>query len=271
MLSFISTIDEFFTKLFSRLANDISFGTFGVLFAGIIIGILICGSVYGILLLKSIEEDENFKTDLHQNAEASFLKIKSEVNEIKNRLIENSEGLSTKEKFAILGESINQTLNAVASEYYPNSKYPLYELNIEELIMLIHYIATRIEEIFNKPLLKPFRKMSISQIFRFLDAKKKIQETKVVKAANKVHAGKISKVFFTIINYANPVYWFKKLITGTTVNFALRKISLIIIDMVAEETNKTYSKQLFENDANIYRQEIEENLKSLEEGEDNDE
>ena len=66
------------------------------------------------------------------------------------------------------------------------------------------------------------------------------------------------------LKYANPVYWVKKLFVGSTINFALRKISLLIIDIVADETNKTYSKSIFNKERRLKQLEIETSLKELE-------
>ncbi|MFR7880060.1 MAG: hypothetical protein ACLU5J_00120 [Christensenellales bacterium] len=66
------------------------------------------------------------------------------------------------------------------------------------------------------------------------------------------------------LKYANPVYWVKKLFVGSTINFASRKISLLIIDIVADETNKTYSKSIFNKERRLKQLEIETSLKELE-------
>ena len=54
----------------------------------------------------------------------------------------------------VLGNTLMNTIKLIASTYYPKSKYPLYELNISELVVLLHYITNRIDEIFDKNILK---------------------------------------------------------------------------------------------------------------------
>lgn len=56
----------------------------------------------------------------------------------------------------------------------------------------------------------------------------------------------------------------EKLFVGSTINFASRKISLLIIDIVADETNKTYSKSIFNKEKRLKQLEIETSLKELE-------
>ena len=167
-------------------------------------------------------------------------------------------------RFDILGKKIIEIVNKISSEYYPESKYPIYELTIEELILFMHYLSNRIGDIFDKPLLAPFKKISIAQIFKILDTKKKIEETKAAKAFKKANVGKVSSIIMGGLKYANPVYCLKKLFVGSTINFASRKISLLIIDIVADETNKTYSKSIFNKERRLKQLEIETSLKELE-------
>lgn len=258
----IQSIDDFFTKIFSSLKEAITWNTFWTLIAGIVIGFVICSTIYGILLMNSIskkeKEIENTKKDIDDD------KINNIVEQIKNSYVEESEGLSVTSRFDILGKKIIEIVNKISNEYYPESKYPIYELTIEELILFMHYLSNRIGDIFDKPLLAPFKKISIAQIFKILDTKKKIEETKAAKAFKKANVGKVSSIIMGGLKYANPVYWVKKLFVGSTINFASRKISLLIIDIVADETNKTYSKSIFNKERRLKQLEIETSLKELE-------
>ena len=258
----IQSIDDFFTKIFSSLKEAITWNTFWTLIAGIVIGFVICSTIYGILLMNSIskkeKEIENTKKDIDDD------KISNIVEQIKNSYVEESEGLSVTSRFDILGKKIIEIVNKISSEYYPESKYPIYELTIEELILFMHYLSNRIGDIFDKPLLAPFKKISIAQIFKILDTKKKIEETNAAKAFKKANVGKVSSIIMGGVTYANPVYWVKKLFVGSTINFASRKISLLIIDIVADETNKTYSKSIFNKERRLKQLEIEPSLKELE-------
>ena len=257
----IQSIDDFFTKIFSSLKEAITWNTFWTLIAGIVIGFVICSTIYGILLMNSIskkeKEIENTKKDIDDD------KINNIVEQIKNSYVEESEGLSVTSRFDILGKKIIEIVNKISSEYYPESKYPIYELTIEELILFMHYLSNRIGDIFDKPLLALFKKISIAQIFKILDTKKKMEETKAAKAFKKANVGKVSSIIMGGLKYANPVYWVKKLFVGSTINFASRKISLLIIDIVADETNKTYSKSIFNKERRLKQLEIETSLKEL--------
>ena len=137
------------------------------------------------------------------------------------------------------------------------------ELTLEELIVLCHYIAERIDQMFDRRILKPFKTMSISKVLKLLDTYKGIQETKVLKTVKKTTP--VRKVLLTILNYANPIYWFKKLVINGTLSAATSKMSQIVIDIVADETMKVYSKSLFNEEKTLNDENITKELQEMEE------
>ena len=258
----INKIDSFFSKVFESLKDIVSWSTFFTLLAGIVIGFVICSTIYGITLLKSVKKESGkIKLNTTVVSEEELLKI---VNEIKTSFVDETEGLSVKYRFEVLGSKLVEVASRIACLYYPNSKYPLYELTVEELIMFLEYLSKRIEGVFDKPILKHFKKISISQVFKILDTKKKIDESKVTKIIKKTQPSKIKSAVMVVLKVANPVYWVKKLIIGTTIDTAVRKASLLVIDIVAEETSKTYSKSLFNEEKTLKMLEIEKQLEELE-------
>ena len=53
------------------------------------------------------------------------------------------------------------------------------------------------------------------------------------------------------LNVLNPVYWFRKTIMNTTLDFAVNKLCLAVIEIVGEETYKIYSKRVFDEEKNL--------------------
>ena len=260
--SLIEKIDGFFTELFSELQETISWSSFWILVAGIVVGFVICSSIYSILLFKSINNQEE---KIKANAFIASDELVQEIVEnIKKSYVEDTEGLMVRERFEVLGSKLYLEINQIATLYYPTSKYPLYELTIEEMILFLHYLSNRIDEVFDHPILKPFKKISVSKIFEIIDTKKRIDENKIVKATKKAHVGKIKSFLIDAVKIINPIHWFKKLVVNSTISFATRKISLIIIDIVADESNKTYSKKIFDKEKSIREMEIEQILEELE-------
>ncbi len=260
----IKDIDDFFTSFFEKLSRALTFQTLFVLLTGVILGFVICSTIYGVLILSSLNNKKRVRLDKELNIDADEVKIKNEIEIIKKKFVQQTDGLAVKERFEALGPSLMDTINIVASSYYPHSKYPLYELSISELILFLRYLSYRIEGIFDTPILRPFKNMTISQIIKIIDTQKKISENKVVKKINNPVTNKFKKVMLGILNYANPVYWVKKLVMGTAINIATKKICLIVIDIVGDETNKTYSKAIFNKERNLYSEEIENTINNME-------
>lgn len=255
----VSDIDNFFTSFFENLRESISWTTFLVLLSGILIGFVICSSIYGLLMISSLKKEGKKEINIKSYDETFF----QEVKKIKKNFQESTDSLSVKERFELLPHTLYEAINKIASLYYPHSKYPLYELSIEELTLFLRYLSMRIEHVFDKPFLKLFKKMTITQILNFIDMKKKINENKIVKSINNPISNKAKTTIGLILNYANPVFWFKKLVMNGTVNLATRKICLIIIDIVCDETNKTYSKAIFNEEKLLLKNEIHSEILKL--------
>lgn len=263
---FVSKIDEVFSEAFKGLGSEFKWSSFVILLTGILIGFVVSVAVYLIVFLISIKNEKKIQI-LKANINEIQEKTEEEIKEIKDNFLNDSDGLPMKEKTQLLGSTIYKVVNTVAMSYYPESKYPLYELSVEELIMFLHYLSNRLDEVFSKGILKPFRKMTISQVFRFIDTKKRIDENKLVKAASKAKPGKVFGTISTVLNYANPIYWFKKAVINTTINLTMNKIFLLVIDIVADETNKAYSKSIFNQELQLNKQAIESVIQEIAEQE----
>lgn len=265
-LFILSKIDDFFTEIFSGLGKNFSWSSVVVLLTGILIGFVLSLAIYLIIFIASIKSEER-KIDENKVKDEDVLKTElvEKVTELKTNFLNDSTGLSTKEKTQMLGSAIYQTVNIIASTYYPESKYPIYELSVDELIVLLKYLSTRLDEVFSKNVLRLFRKMTVTQVFNFIDAKKKVEDNKIVKATIKAKPHKIVSAITATLNYANPIYWFKRIFTNTVVNFTLNKIFILVIDIVADETSKAYSKSIYNEEINVNRKEIDEAIAEMEE------
>lgn len=264
-LTVLSKIDDFFTEIFSGLGKNFSWSSVVVLLTGILIGFVLSLAIYLIIFVASIKAEKK-KIDENRIKDEDALKedLVEKVSEIKTNFLNDSTGLSTKEKSQMLGTTIYQTVNVIASTYYPESKYPIYELSVDELIVLLKYLSTRLDEVFSKNILKLFRKMTVTQVFNFIDAKKKVEDNKIVKATIKAKPHKIISTITATLNYANPIYWFKRIFTNTVVNFTINKIFILVIDIVADETSKAYSKSIYNEEININRMEIDQAIAEME-------
>lgn len=256
----LTKVDDFFNWLFKDLNGNFDVRSIVLIFIGILIGSVLLASIYGIIIMTSLKKQE--KKDPISLSKINDEVIISEVEKIKKEYKDVTSTFTPTEKVKVLGHTILDTIKTIAKIYYPDSKYPLYELTLSELVILTHYIADRIDKMFDKKVLKVFKNMSISQVLKILDIYKNIQDRKLAKAVKKT--GPVRKVLLTILNYANPIYWFKRLIINGTINSAVSKVSMIVIDIVADETNKVYSKNLFSVEKEAMNDAIQLELKEME-------
>ncbi len=161
-----------------------------------------------------------------------------------------------------------ELIEEISSFYFPDSKYPMLELSVNEFITLNHYITDRIDGILEQPLLKNTRNIRITKIVRAYETKKAIEQKRLIKAAKSGAVKTTMKVTLGALNLFNPAYWFRKLVINTSVDFVTRKICLMIISIVGEETSKIYSKKLFDKDVEFDL--VERELRALEAGSDDD-
>jgi hypothetical protein len=127
----------------------------------------------------------------------------------------------------------------------------MLELSVNELIELNHYITNRIDELLEIPLLKHAKKTRIITILNMYEKKRMVEQSKVVKAAKKARLGTVLKYGSMALNAVNPVYWFRKLVINTSIDVMTRKVCVVIVGVVGEETTKVYSKKLFDKDIEL--------------------
>ena len=247
-----NSIRTFFYNMFEKFSLSSLF----TLIFGIAIGILICLFVYVIYLVGSInkqEEDNKLKSNNDDIKEVDIEKVKKNIKAIQDEYKEASSEMNATEKFKLVKElSVNLATN-IALMFYPNSKHPLFELSVEELIKLNYYITNRIEHVIDGSVLKYFKKKKISLVLNILDKKREIEDSKIIKSAKKMHIGGVASIIKNAINFLNPVYYAKKAGINLTVNIGTDKIAKIIFEIVGEETAKIYSKNIFvmgSNDSN---------------------
>lgn len=238
ILSVIDSIENMFDSFIENpIQNLLPF------LIGIIFGFVLCLLIYLLIVVSSLKKTKNSALDLVLEVDNEI--IKNQIENARNKFIEESLYKKTSEKAICLRDACWDLINDIAAVYYPDAKYPLYELSIEELIMLVNYISERVDSLFKGILLKKIKKVKVSNIIKAIEIKKKIDDNAVVKTANKYEVSKKVKVITTILNSLNPIYWVRKIMIDGTFNIVINKIALTIIDVVGEETSNIYSKNVF--------------------------
>lgn len=249
-------------KINFDFANLMSFLT------GIFVGLALFVLYYLYQALKSLRKSKlNTKKTTQDIKEEEILKL---IDEAKLKFKDKN----LREERSDIGFMVDISKDLVydvAKKFYPESKYPLYEITVDELLELFKYISNRVNELLDHRGLRMIKKITISKIIGFTDVKKKIDESAIMKTAKQL---KIQKIFSTvkgIVNYANPVYWVKRLVVNNAINLVIRKICVVIIGITGEETYKIYSKKVFnqepeiENDDMKLVDEIKEDLNNIDE------
>ena len=137
----------------------------------------------------------------------------------------------------------------IATRFYPESKYPLFELSVEESILLVGYIQKRIDELLDKKVLSLFKRFKVSQIVSLTQKTSQVMDSKFYEIGMNINGA--TKVLRKAINAINPAWWFKKVVTDNVTNIILNKLCLVIIAVVGEETYKIYSKTIFNEEVSI--------------------
>jgi hypothetical protein len=144
-----------------------------------------------------------------------------------------------------------ELIEEISRYFFPNSKYPMLELSVHELIDLNHYISNRIDQLLDAPVLRNTKNVRIISIVKMYERKKYVEESKVAKAVKRYRVGKVLKYGSMALNAVNPVYWFRKLVLNTSIDAMTRKLCVVIVGVVGEETAKVYSKKLFDKEVEL--------------------
>ena len=228
-------------------------------FIGIFFGFIIFLLLYFIVVLSSLKKTQKSASSVVLDVDDEI--IKEIILNAKNKYIEDSNYSPSANKIECLKACCWDLMNDIAKTYYPKSKYPLFELSIDELLILVNYISDRIDSLFQSRLLKKIKDVKLSQVVNVIDMKKKYDESVAMKRAVKAANGAAS--VWKFLNYLNPAYLVKKTFLDGTFNIILNKIAIKIIEIVADETVKVYSKNVFKTDEDNgqLEKEIEEIIK----------
>ena len=209
---------------------------------GIFVGFALLAIIYAILVVSSLKS-KKYVVEVQNNEvtdEEILLIIKNSQKAFKDKGLKGAQ--------PTINYAIEVTLNMakdISRKFFPKSKRPFAELSVDELLRLSVYISNRINDILDRPALRLLKKVKLSTILGLTDAKKVIDESSLMKMTKKY---KVKKIFNTVknaLNLFNPVYWIRKGIIDTSLNFAIKKLCQAVIGIAGEETYKVYSKRVF--------------------------
>jgi hypothetical protein len=98
-----------------------------------------------------------------------------------------------------------------------------------------------------------------------LNIKEKYDHNKIVEVNKKYKISTILSHLHFAFRILNPASWFNKFIVNPSLHLIIKKICLLALDIIGEETYHTFSKQIYLTD--VSDQEVNELLEILSEDE----
>lgn len=241
-------------------------GSLFVFLSGVVLGVILASLVYIYSLLRTLKNKKHI-VDSDLANEIKEEDIKEIIKKYQDYYLDNRKNKDKDIASNAIKEALKGTTYEIAQKFFPNSKKPLFEITIDEAIMLSHYISQRVDELLGHRGIRIIRKIKISQILNIMEKTRKINNSQVVQSAKKYKVKEIIKTGISALNIVNPFYWVKKGISKISTGLVLKKIVLIIISITGEETYKIYSKQAFREQDPNYIQMMKEINEALEDSE----
>lgn len=228
--------------MFSFILINIDWSLLFSFLIGVGVGIALLALIYLIIVLSTLTKKKYIvKTRSNDISEEEVYKLIRDTQAMFKD--SNIKGEQANVSFA-KDLSVELATN-IAIKFFPDSKHPLSEITIDELLMLTVYISQRLEEILSHRGLKIFRKFKLSTIISFTEIKEKVEANNIVKATKKYKIMQALSAAKKVINIINPIYWARKFLVTTSLNIVIKKLCVIVIGIVGEETYKIYSKSVF--------------------------
>ncbi len=215
---------------------------------GIVTGFLVVLTIYMYAIFINIKKEARIKKADEDDIDEQMvlMLIDGAQNQFKDKKLRNDVGFSNH-----LYQISQELILDISRKFYPESKTPYLELTLDETLLLNHYITDRVDHMTKHPLLKLFRRYTLSSLYDITTTTKKVKESKVVKKAKEFGVDEVLKASMSAINVMNPVYWLRRFTNEQIIDRILVKIGSAMIAIVGEETYKIYSKKVFQKDEHI--------------------
>ena len=152
-------------------------------------------------------------------------------------------------KDRILGSFLYE-LKEVSQMSYPDKKYPLYELSINELVDGVMILQKKLKRFISHPLCRDIKKLHISTILSI--------EENIAKPVMAVYNNKVFKFFYkafkitrTILNIVNPIFYIKKILSFTVFKRGKKDVVLIGLDFIGNCCYEVYNPVKDKNSVNV--------------------
>jgi hypothetical protein len=163
----------------------------------------------------------------------------------KQDLLPEAAAVANNSYFRAVFELSSELMYEIAAHYFPDKKYPIYELTPQEVLDLNRYVTDRIEKIINGKIIRKFKKYRISTIVDLVNKKRDLDNIKLMKLNKQYQISKILGGVSTVWHAANPLTWLKKAAVKPLSAYVTKETAKWIIAIVGEEVDKLYSRKIF--------------------------
>lgn len=136
-------------------------------------------------------------------------------------------------------------INEVAKIYYPNSDKPIFELSIDEILLLTREICSLLYNILNDLGIPNLEKIKINQLNDLIKVTGKV--SKIYNIRGIKFTVKVFNAAIKIQSVITPIYWIKKGTNVLTISSLSQFIIKSMFELIAKETANIYSKNFIEN------------------------
>lgn len=225
---------------------ELDFRTVLSFIIGLFFGMILLGLIYALLVVISLR-DKKYRVEVNPEnlrQEEAIEMVRKAQESFKDRELRGK--LTKTQYFRRLTIDL---VYGIAASFYPNSKYPLLEITVDEAIELIGYVQYRLDDMLNKKILRLFKKLRISSIVAMSLSTQSVLDNKAFQVTKNVTV-KASK-FKKAVDTVNPLKWFKRIFVDTSIDRVINKIFLVTLGIIGEEAYKIYSKSVLKEEETI--------------------
>ncbi|MCF0117382.1 MAG: hypothetical protein HUJ61_04965 [Bacilli bacterium] len=241
-----------YLKIYEKWFLGVDWSNFGssvvALLWGVLLGAVLVVFLYLVLSLATIRKSRYIMDKRIKRVDSA--QVEQIIQDAKDQFLLQKRAENPEDKFIV--KIVVHEVESIAALYYPKSKQPMAELTVDEIILLLRYVTNTVDKVLGRKGLKVLKTMKLSTILSIA----KIKDNKAVKKAeeinDKYNVTKVAKYGWMAIKFANPFYWFKKAVVDTSISLVTRKLSLVIIAIIGEQTNKVFSREALIETENQY-------------------
>ena len=225
---------------------ELNFSTVLSFIVGLFFGMVLLSLIYALIVVISLR-DKKYRVEANPEnlrQEQALEMIKNAQKSFNDRELR---GKLTKGQY--FRRLTTDLVYGIASSFYPDSKYPLLEITIDEAIELIGYVQYRLNNILGKKGIRLLKRFKISTIVDASLKTQSVMDNKAFQVAKDVTitASRVKKVIDTL----NPVKWVKRLVVDNAITIITHKLYLASLAIIGEEAYKIYSKSVLNHEETI--------------------